>query len=466
MDKQRILNNMGVAFMAQGVSMFLSMLQGLVVPKMLGVEQYGYWQLYIFYVSYVGFFHLGLSSGVYLTTGGQSREKMDKSAIKSQMVFGAMYQSMMAVVIVMLAGFMRTNEERLFIIVMTAIYMVLQNLATFMMNELQCMNETKKSSYSTIVERLAFLVPLIVFLALRVDVFYPYVFAFTASTLAQLAYCAWNLRDFWSAPWLGIRRAARLGINSIKIGFPMMLANIMSMLILGIGRFFIDAEWGIETFGKLSLALSLVGFFLAFVGQASMVLFPSLRQASSREVRTFYQCARDAMGLLFPGVYLLYFPIAWLLSRWLPDYASTFVYLIFLLPICVFDSKFNITGVTYYNVLRRERVMLVVNAAAVGLSLLFTVLSVYILNSVLAVITTMSFVVITRSVWSERFMNRTVGVAAGSIGAAELVLTIEFVLIAYMFPSSVAFIIYMISYALYLLVFRRDLAKTVSRLNA
>ena len=172
------------------------------------------------------------------------------------------------------------------------------------------------------------------------------------------------------------------------------------------------------------------------------------------------------MSLLFPGVYLLYFPIAWLLSQWLPDYASTFVYLIFLLPICVFDSKFNITGVTYYNVLRRERVMLVVNAASAGLSLLLTVFSVYILNSVFAVIATMSFVVVARSVWTECFMNRTVGVATGSIGVAELVLTIEFALIAYMLPSLAAFIIYMVSYAVYLLVFRRDLVITMSKLGA
>ena len=263
MNKRAILKNMSVAFLAQGVSMLLSVLQTLIVPKLLGVEQYGYWQLYIFYVSYVGFFHLGLSSGVYLTTGGQTREEMDKSAIKSQMIFGVMYQTIMALVIVFLASFLESEAERIFVVVMTGIYLVLQNLATFMMNELQCMNETKKSSFSTIIERLAFLVPLLVLLVMRVGVFYPYVFAYTASTIVQLAFCAWNLRDFWGAEWLGFKKSALLGWASIKIGFPMMLANVMSMLILGIGRFFIDARWGIETFGRLSLALSLVSFFLA-----------------------------------------------------------------------------------------------------------------------------------------------------------------------------------------------------------
>ena len=55
MNKKTILQNMSVAFLAQGVTLALSVIQTMIVPKLLGVEQFGYWQLYIFYVSYVGF---------------------------------------------------------------------------------------------------------------------------------------------------------------------------------------------------------------------------------------------------------------------------------------------------------------------------------------------------------------------------------------------------------------------------
>lgn len=465
MNKRVILQNMSVAFLAQGVSLVLAVIQTLIVPKLLGVDQYGYWQLYIFYVSYVGFFHLGLSSGAYLTTGGQTRDQIDKASIKSEMIFGVTYQTVMAVVIVILSSFLQSGSERAFVVVMTAIYLVLQNLATFMMNELQCMNETKKSSFSTIIERLAFLVPLLVLLVMRVDSFYPYVFAYTASTVVQLSYCAWHLRDFWCAEWLGFRRAALLGWASIKIGFPMMLANVMSMLILGVGRFFIDARWGIETFGRLSLALSLVSFFLTFVAQASMVLFPSLRQASAHEVRSFYKAARDAMGLIFPVAYALYFPMVWILSLWLPEYASTYVYLIFLLPICVFDSKFNITGVTYYNVLRRERVMLAVNVVAACASFLLTVFSVYVLGSVFIVIVVMSLVIMVRGLWSELYMNRLLDVPANAITVAEIVLTVEFVFVSALLPAVIAFGVYLVSYIVFLLAFRKEFSDTVLRLR-
>lgn len=70
-EKSAFIKNILYAFLAQGIALFLSVLMSLIVPKILGVEQYSYWQLFIFYTGYVGFFHFGLNDGVYLRLGGQ-----------------------------------------------------------------------------------------------------------------------------------------------------------------------------------------------------------------------------------------------------------------------------------------------------------------------------------------------------------------------------------------------------------
>ena len=116
MDKKAILGNMSVAFLAQGVSLMLSVLQTLLVPKVLGVEQYSYWQLYLFYVGYVGFFHLGLSSGVYLEMGGISRDSMDKDSVKSQFLFGVLFQTAMSLLIIFGSSMVDVSVDRRFII--------------------------------------------------------------------------------------------------------------------------------------------------------------------------------------------------------------------------------------------------------------------------------------------------------------------------------------------------------------
>jgi hypothetical protein len=73
MNFNTLARNIAVAFLAQGVSFFASIAMSLLVPKVLGVETYGYWQLFGFYASYSGFFMLGLNDGIYLIEGGKTR---------------------------------------------------------------------------------------------------------------------------------------------------------------------------------------------------------------------------------------------------------------------------------------------------------------------------------------------------------------------------------------------------------
>jgi len=51
MNFKSVLSNLSVAIVAQGVSVALSIISSLLVPKLLGVEEYGYWQLFLYYIS-------------------------------------------------------------------------------------------------------------------------------------------------------------------------------------------------------------------------------------------------------------------------------------------------------------------------------------------------------------------------------------------------------------------------------
>ena len=52
-----ILENITYTFIANIFTMLISVIMTLILPKFLGVTEYSYYQLYIFFISYVGFFH-------------------------------------------------------------------------------------------------------------------------------------------------------------------------------------------------------------------------------------------------------------------------------------------------------------------------------------------------------------------------------------------------------------------------
>lgn len=465
MNINELKHNVFIAFAAQGISMVLSIIQSLVVPKILGVEQFGYWQLFLFYASYVGFFHFGLSSGIYLKMGGIPRDNFDHESTKSQFIFGVIFQSVIAVSIVLISGLLETDWERSFVISQTAIYLVLQNACTYLMNVLQCMNETKYSSFSTMAGKTAFFIPLAVLIVLKVNTFEPYVVAYVLSTIAQLGYCLYHLREFICAKWLGLLIAAKKSLSSIKIGINLMMANIASMVILGVARFLIDDVWGIETFGKLSLVFSLANFFLAFISQASMVLFPALRQANSHEAIHFYQTARDALSLLLPGVYLLYYPMVAMVGWWLPAYADSLPYLALLLPVCVFDSMTNITGNTFLQVFRRERQMLKINMLAAGVSIICSLAGAYVFRDPAIILCGASLAVAVRCLLAERSVSGFLGILSGSAVLGMLFLSMSFVALSVLMPSGTAACLYAAIYLAYLAYFRRELSCVLTKLG-
>ena len=193
LKKSELVKNISIAFVAQGVAMLVSVAQTLIVPKILGVEQFAYWQLFIFYIGYVGFFHFALCSGVYLKMGGKTKEEFDKGSTKSQFIFGLSYQAIMAAVIVVVS-FGLEDGQRSFVFMQTAMYLVLANACTYLMNVMQCMNEIKESSFSMVLGRLSYFVPLMIMIMLGVKNFEPYVVAYTGSMSVQLVDCLRKLR--------------------------------------------------------------------------------------------------------------------------------------------------------------------------------------------------------------------------------------------------------------------------------
>lgn len=463
MNLHALVRNASVAFLAQGIAMCVSMVTTLVVPKVLGVEEYGYWQLFIFYTSYVGFCHLGLNDGVYLINGGKTRSEIDKRSINSQMLVGCIFQAVIAASIIVLLATQKLDSSRTFVLGCTALYMVIKNAALYLGYVFQAMNETRLYSVSCILERVCFFAPLIVLLLTGVKTFEGYVIAYLASTLIQLLFCIWFARDFLTSGLYNPKIAINQTTISVRVGIKLMLANIASQLVLGIARFSIDLAWGIETFGKLSLSLSMVNFFLAFVSQASMVLFPALRQGGEEEQRRFYRAVRDGMSLIFPLAYLLYFPLGWFLSIWLPEYADSISFFIYLIPICVFDSRMNISCTTLFKVRREEKTLFAINVLTAVLSALGTLLGILVFESVYAVIAAITTAIIIRSTLSEHLLSKRLATDSGVIlSIGELLLTLVFTISASLLSDGVAIGLFIASYALFLLS-NKDMLLELSR---
>ena len=167
MDIRQIVKNFSYTISSNLLSLLVSTLVILVVPKLIGVDEYGYWQLYLFYTTYVGIFHLGWFDGIYLRYGGVNYKDIDKGLFNSQFFMSFILEMCFAFAI-FLVGFLNYDPNQGYIIIMTGIAMVFMNMGQFFMYILQITNQINRYSMFNVINRLVYLVFIVVALAIGV----------------------------------------------------------------------------------------------------------------------------------------------------------------------------------------------------------------------------------------------------------------------------------------------------------
>ena len=71
----------------QCVSLLTSIIVSFILPKFISVEQFGYWQYFLLWTSYVGVLHFGYGDGIYLKLGGQYWNSIDRQKWIPQIQF-------------------------------------------------------------------------------------------------------------------------------------------------------------------------------------------------------------------------------------------------------------------------------------------------------------------------------------------------------------------------------------------
>lgn len=451
-NKKIFIQNILYAFAAQTIALMLSILMSLIVPKILGIQEYAYWQLFLFYTSYVGFFHFGLNDGIYLRLGGKNYEELNYSLIGTQIKIAASFQLALALVVIIISSFFIDDRQRMFVLICTGIYLVLHNLHCFIGFIFQAVNQTRIYSVSIMIEKSLFLLIVIILLILKTNDSEVFVLLYNVGKLITVLYCLYKGRKLIFSKTCQVAVALKETWLNISIGVKLTIANISSTLIIGVGRFIIDDVWGIKTFGKFSFALSLTQFVLLFISQVSMVLFPTLRQINTEKQKTLYMNMRSILGLILPMVYIAYIPVKYLLGLWLPQYQESLEYLALLLPLCTFDGKMNLLCTTYFKVLRKEKTLLQINILTVIISSVLCSISAFFYHNIYFVIISLVVSIVFRSIIAELNLANLMETLIGRTLVAEVLLAILFMIVTCVCQSIYSFIVMIVAYLVFVYV--------------
>ncbi len=438
---KKFAKNVVFSILAQIISMAVSFVLTLIVPKFIDVFQYSYWQMYVLYVGYVGILHFGLLDGIVLKYSKYDYDELDKNKIRSQVFIMLVFTSIITLisVIVSLSVFDLPNK---LIFVFVAIGIITKNLGTYSSYMFQITNRINKYVILTISQRLIYGVFVVLFLVLRLNDFYWYCIADLIGDVVGIVIgIIYNKELFIGKPISPKDAFSELKIN-ISSGIILMMANWSAMLLIGSAKMIIQWHWDELVFGKVSFAFSVSNIFLVFVSAISVVMFPSLQRIDPNNLPNLYKSVRNILSPILFFMMIFYFIGCWILNLWLPKYSESLVYLGILLPIIIFSSKVNLLTNNYLKVFRKEKLMLLANGVSIALGIGLFSLCAFVFNNLTLLLICILFVIMFNSVLSEIFVLKTIRVVIIKEFIFEGLMTVGFVLCASLLSLWIGFAVY------------------------
>lgn len=460
---KQLFINMYYVVSSNFLTLIVSIMTTLFLPRILGLTEYGYYQLYLFYIPYVSFLHFGWPDGIYLKYGGEEYSKLDKKYFKEQFYSLLLLQIFLSIVfLVILYINTRIEFEEKFIFFAVILNIILLNIRTFLLFILQMTNKMKEYSRIVIIDRLIFASIIVCLLLLREDQFLYYVVADLIAKLISLIMSVMECKSIIYTDRLKFKINFKEGWLNIKVGINIMLAHIAALFIIGVIRFGIQNRWGIETFGKISLTLSLSNILMVFISAISLALFPLLKRTNESSYDKTYLQIKTILMPLILGSLLLYFPMSYVLDKWLPAYTESVKYMAIVFPVIVFEGKVNLLTNTYLKVLRKERLIFKVNFVSAILSFIIGGLTIYIFDNLFLSILGMVILLAFRSIYADILLSKYMHSKPYKDIIIELFFVILFIILSWNYSRLLGAIFYVIMFAVYLYYQRRNILDTVT----
>lgn len=460
-----ILKNFSYTLISNLISLLVSTLVTLIIPKLIGIREYGYLQLYLFYASYVGFMHFGWNDGIYLRYGGEKYNQLNKRLFFSQFHMLTILQIIIAAIICAATLLFATDSDRVFMFIMVAFCLVITNIRWMLVYTLQATNRIKEFAHITITGRVLYFILIVTCLLAGLRDYKLLILADIISRFLSLTYASYYCRDIVFKKISSFYFSFKETLENISVGVKLMFANIASMLLIGVVRFGIELSWDVSTFAKVSLTLSISNMMMIFINAMGIVMYPILRRTDNNNLLSIYTTMRDFLMIMLLGMLITYYPLKEILSSWLPKYADSLKYMALLFPICLYEGKMALLINTYLKTMRKESLMLKINLTSLTLTIITTILFSTLLKDLNILIASIVFLLGFRSILAEILLSKILKVSLYKDIILEFILTLIFIVTGWFINSWETVLLYGSGYVLYLLIKRKDILNTINRMK-
>lgn len=465
MNKKSVIRNISYSFTANVISLMLGILVTFLFPKFLGVADYGYYQLYIFYTSYLIITAFGLSDGVQLKIAGKEYKQLDFDEQCSLFWVSSIVQVCVYTVLFTLCAFLIDDVNKKYAILCACVVGFVTHPRYYLYTLLQSVNRLKEYSHIIVTERSISIVISIIALLLGFNDFRLMILFDVIGRILSFMLAMYYCKEIVFRMPAFNRSIVKKTVPYTMSGFMILFATQTSSIVIGVNRYGIERQWGIEEFSKISLAIALSNMVLRCVNSISAVMFPTLRNVDEKKLPTIY---KNSNAILMSAIFIFmcfFKPVCYLIGIWLPQYADSLKYSILLLPICIYECKYSLLINTNLKTLNKEKSIGAINAVSVIVSFITAFVSIGLLKNMELAIIGILFALSIRSMFGEWIISGIFNIKVIWNIIAEFVLSIIFIYCMYYNSGLLLFGLYFTAVIIYILFERNNIISAIKMLK-
>jgi len=445
-DLRSFSSDLIVYGLGQIIVLVLGIVQLLILPKYLSMDDYGYFRVFILYGSYVGILHLGFIDGALVRWAGKQLPDITHE-VRISIRFLLLEQVLIILPLMGLSFFIFNGINKT-IALLILIYALIANVSTLFMFIFQAVKKFKLLTIFNIGRQAIFLVLLIPIIILGFATYFYVIVAMLCTFLATLILFIMSMKikpmkesSHFSSAWL-------FGKSNINIGIYILSGNFIYIIFTTIDRLLVNYHFSIVDFAIYNFSVSVSTSVYTLVSAVSQVFFPYLAALEDDAKTYIYQMTKPAVTLFWAATLIIYFPFTKFIEFYLPNYLESLPILKILLCTVGFCAPIQILHINYYKAYKKQKLYFINGAIALVFAFILYLVIIQLYGTLISIafVTLISFlfwylvnIISLRSIFKETTKQMMIDIAV--IGCFVIGFFISFFIFEYFLYQMIVYVI-------------------------
>ena len=449
------------------VSLMSGVALGFLLPKLLSVTDYGYYKTFNLYVAYIGIFTFGITDGIVLLFGGKDYDNLNKKFFRSVFKIFLFIEICCSCIIACL-GFAFTDLSLQFIFIALGINLLAQNIVNYFQQISQITQRFKEySNRNFIISILNISSVIFLYILKMANVFYDYRIYICLVLLIQYILMIWYIYTYRSIVF-GKCLTIISTLKSVKyfvwIGFPLLVANLCSTLMLTIDRQFVNVFFDTDTYAVYAFAYNMLSLVTVATSAISVVLYPLMKRTSNEKLTSNYNIFIMIMLIFTNFAIASYFPLCSFINWFLPEYsASLFIFRI-IFPGLTISTTITVVMHNYYKTMNANNLFFKKSIIVLGVSVLANLIAFYVYGTTSAISIASIITMLFWYIYVEDFFKSRLKIDTKRNFVYMLLMIALFYIITIIKTMWIGFLLYILAYSLFTLLFYFKDIKKIKRM--